>query len=878
MGITPTDDDLYTEQWGLNNTGQTINAGSLYYASTGTANADADVPEAWAVAEGDGSVIAAVVDTGVAYSHPDLADNMWDGSSCVDENGTAIVGGCIHGYDYDDNDNDPAPDNDSINAGSYSHGTHIAGIIAGVDNAEGIVGLAPKTKIMAVKTAQLTTAELVKGIAFADQNGAKVINASWGGGSEGEANDILLKNAIKDFNGLFMAAAGNDSDNVDEETFFPCGFSLDETVTNIICVAATDQNDELAGFSNYGADSVLVGAPGENILSTVGEIENIDEKFDSTTVGEIPTGFTKTGNWQVANAPAEFGWATGDRVIFADNSLPYADSVNTTFSNNLTHDLSGSTTADLYFNTACDTEYDGATTNWHDYLALEYSSDGVNFTEITKWDEEALGTEAVGYRRGYFSNYIPVGYLTANFKLRFRWVTDADNNNYKGCLIDDLKLVTYKNSVNDVYDYYDGTSMATPFVVALADLMWETDADLTNNQVKNLIADSGDTLSDLQGKTISGKRINAHRALTVKTMNSFKFESLNPMVTGSISESNHTVSLTVPYGTNISALSPSIEYTGVAVSPASGVAQNFSNPVTYTVTSVDGTTQNYTVSVAVAAERTKQITLFEFRGLDPVVAGSINESSSTVSLKVPYGTNITSLSPTIVYTGSSVSPASGSAQNFSNPIIYTVYDSDGITKNYTVMVTVAENPAKQITGFSFNNLRNAVSGSIDENNKAISLTVPNGTNISSLTPNIVTTGASINPDSGVAQDFSSPRTYTVTAEDGTTTQYTASVTKTGEAYISRIQKSGKTKLVLTIEDLILSKQKKFKPTTGFINGRRVRISGTRVSGSRSIITVNWPYTKWPRGSYSFSFNYKLPISKKSYQAKNFTTAGNDFWL
>ncbi|MDP2630749.1 MAG: S8 family serine peptidase, partial [Candidatus Uhrbacteria bacterium] len=260
-----TDDMSRGLLWGLDNSGQAVNG------VTGVNDADIDAPEAWALNEGtNGSVVVAVIDTGVDYNHSDLAANMWDGSSCKDENGAAL-GGCNHGYDYASDDRDPLPV-------TSSHGTHVAGTIAAVKgNGLGVVGVAPRAKIMAIRST-LTSANAVKGINFAKQNGADVVNASWGSyGTDAEHFDTALYNAIRDFDGLFIVAAGNarfdHDDGVDLHKSYPDGFTIDTTVgpalPNIITVAATDQNDSLAYFSDYGSRTVDVGAPGTNILSTV---------------------------------------------------------------------------------------------------------------------------------------------------------------------------------------------------------------------------------------------------------------------------------------------------------------------------------------------------------------------------------------------------------------------------------------------------------------------------------------------------------------------------------------------------------------------------------------------------------------------------------
>ncbi|WP_190932449.1 Ig-like domain repeat protein, partial [Paenibacillus oceani] len=126
------------------------------------------------------------------------------------------------------------------------------------------------------------------------------------------------------------------------------------------------------------------------------------------------------------------------------------------------------------------------------------------------------------------------------------------------------------------------------------------------------------------------------------------------------------------------------------------------------------------VTVTAAANPAKEITGFSFA--TPVVAGTVNEASRTISVTVPYGTNVTALTPTITHTGASISPNSGVPRNFTNPVSYTVSAADGSTKSYTVTVNVAANPAKEITGFSF--ASPAVAGTINEASRTVSVTVP----------------------------------------------------------------------------------------------------------------------------------------------------------
>ena len=234
----------------------------------------------------------------------------------------------------------------------------------------------------------------------------------------------------------------------------------------------------------------------------------------------------------------------------------------------------------------------------------------------------------------------------------------------------------------------------------------------------------------------------------------------------------NTITLTMPFGTNLSNLSPSITVSaGATVNPASGVAQNFSNPRVYTVTAQDNTTKQYTVTVtAASASSAKDITGFSIPGQ---ISNSTVISGNTITVAMPAGTTLTNLVPTITHTGASISPTSGSVQNFTSPRTYTVTASDGTVKQYTVTVTSAVSNANDIIAFSII----GQSGSAIIGPTTVSLSMPFGTNLTNLSPTIaIPANASISPASGASQDFSNSVTYTVTAQNGTTKQYTVSVT------------------------------------------------------------------------------------------------------
>ncbi|MDD3101941.1 MAG: hypothetical protein PHE59_02245 [Patescibacteria group bacterium] len=171
---------------------------------------------------------------------------------------------------------------------------------------------------------------------------------------------------------------------------------------------------------------------------------------------------------------------------------------------------------------------------------------------------------------------------------------------------------------------------------------------------------------------------------SAKAITSFDFAAY--AVVGAINEDTKTIVATLPYGTDVTALVPMITTTGKSVSPASGAAQDFSDPIAYTVTAEDKSTQTYTVAITVAANPAKAITDFSFKGLG---AGVINETNHVITVTVPFGTKVNALTPTIVINGVAVSPASGMTQDFTHSVIYTVTAADDTTQAYTVTATVA---------------------------------------------------------------------------------------------------------------------------------------------------------------------------------------------
>jgi len=254
------DDEMFSRQWGLFNSGQ----------HGGTAGADISAMRAWAVTKGSDQVVVAVLDSGVDYSHPDLANNIWSRPPIImayrdDDLTPEGPVDDVHGFNVVEDNGDPMDDN--------GHGTHCAGIIgAEGGNGIGIAGVNWNVKIMPLKFMDAegtgTTKDAIEAINYViDRKRAgvnvRVISASWGSTAKSRALEDVIRRAYEE-GILFVAAAGNSSSDNDVTPHYPSSYNLG----NVVSVAALNRRDELASFSNYGAKGVHIAAPGEEILST----------------------------------------------------------------------------------------------------------------------------------------------------------------------------------------------------------------------------------------------------------------------------------------------------------------------------------------------------------------------------------------------------------------------------------------------------------------------------------------------------------------------------------------------------------------------------------------------------------------------------------
>src|SRR5207249_2596970 len=247
----------------------------------GTPGADIHAQDAWDVQNTASNIIVAVIDTGVRYTHEDLADNMWvnpgeTGGNGVDDDGDGYVDD-VHGINAINNTGDPNDD--------HGHGSHVSGTIGAVgNNSVGSVGVCWKVQIMACKFIDATgngvVSDCIKCIDFARSKGAKVINASFGTTTFASA---ALRDAIESARQagvIFVAACGNSSESNEVNPVYPASYDLD----NIISVAATTRSDDLASFSNYGATTVDLGAPGVGIYSCWNGSDSDYRHFDGTSM------------------------------------------------------------------------------------------------------------------------------------------------------------------------------------------------------------------------------------------------------------------------------------------------------------------------------------------------------------------------------------------------------------------------------------------------------------------------------------------------------------------------------------------------------------------------------------------------------------------
>ena len=641
LTYTP-NDTSYNVQWALENTGQTIKE------VTGTSDADMDVSEMWDIeTDHSGDIVVAVIDSGVALNHPDISSNL------------------ITGYDT-------LTDGVDLPYDGNGHGTHVSGVIAAlVNNNLGISGISKENnvKVMPIRAGdsdgRLQLIDVIEAINYATAHKVDILNLSFGAPYYSQ----IEYDALAAFPGLIVAAAGNEGVDNDSFPSYPASFNL----PNIISVAATDQNDGLADFSNYGATSVDVGAPGVNIYSLEG-YRAFSEDFEGVMPPDLGLKFTTSGT--------EINWGTAQQyfgtVIWTDLLKPYtpnADSYLTSTSAN----IDSTSESYLQFFYFCDLpSVTGPST---DYLGIEIYN-GVGWTEVEKFNQSDQGE----------ATYDITTYKNPNFSIRFHWHTDASDNDYLGCLIDDIKIVDSSSSQGS-YQYMDGTSMATPYAAAVAAVVWGRNPSLSVSQLKQKIMNTGDSLSSLSGKTVSGKRINANNA----------YLSVISPVLSEVSPIGTTTDTTPSY-TFSSTEEGTISYGGPCTSSTT-TATAGSNTITFAELNY-GTYSNCTITVTDSDSNTSAPLLVSEFIIQEAPDTIPPELSEVIAIPTPTADTTptylftTNESGTISYGGS----CSGSDETANRGLNYVTFNtlSVGTYSNCTITVTdISENTSEPLSVTTF---------------------------------------------------------------------------------------------------------------------------------------------------------------------------------
>lgn len=487
------DDPQFSKLWGLKNISQIITNPTYATNNPGNSGMDIEMEEAWDIRTDCSSKTVAVIDTGINYNAHDLVANMWDGSGCIDHNGTAL-GSCQHGYNFVDDSKIPLDYN--------GHGTHVAGIIGAVgNNGIGASGICWKINIMAVKVLGVnggTTEDIVKGIEFAWRNGADVINMSLGGNPEGP--DLAYQNAMETAvnNDVFISsAAGNETSNNDEVNIVPCNIKGN----GMVCVTAVDQKFQLADFSNYGVTKVELAAPGTNIYSTTHGTSSL------IYIDDLSAGWNPAGKWEISELGA---CSIGSPVLFVIPSSfcdggGYPSGLSGELQKNFGNLLS--THDSGYFDYKLQMDLDSTS-----YLTIgRNNSATINFSDPDQVVDHYTGS-GTGYLKGDLSRCAGSNNCSIGAKLN----TNASVTDYFGVAFSEIEL-TGITLYNDTYASYSGTSMASPHVAGLAALLMAENPDYTPSNIQEVLMNTGTKLASLSGMTTTESVISAGEAINFIT-------------------------------------------------------------------------------------------------------------------------------------------------------------------------------------------------------------------------------------------------------------------------------------------------------------------------------------------------------------------------
>jgi subtilisin family serine protease len=541
------DEPYFDQLWGLHNTGQ----------NGGIPDVDINGPEASDITRGDPNLVAAVIDNGVDFTHPDLADRAWTNPGEVPNN---RVDDDTNGY-IDDVNGWDFYHNDATVHDLDRHGTHVAGTIAASVNGEGVVGVAPNVEVMALKFLGPrggTISNAIKAIEYAKSEDAKISNNSWGtGGSHSQA----LKDAIDASGMLFVAAAGNGGaddlgDDNDQHPFYPASYNT----PYVLSVAAINRMGNLAGFSNYGATSVDISAPGVNVLSSLpgrSDLSAISLSSIGTAGKAVTSGFgvEEIGDEADRASFMSKSFSVVDRsaqeVLLVDDDMSVPDrrdfeDVGPTVSaaiQSATGDApavinvppgsdgpsldqlqgktvvwaTGQASGVVTRRTLTKTDRDTLTAFLNDGGKLVLTGkDALRFNENTPFVTDTLGLriESDGYNLGAVRGSFGTAFAEESYQLNGP-TADSD-------LHDVLTPAGSAATTQGLYpasDYtwgsFSGTSMATPHATGAAALAASVNPSLLDDPValKKAVMDGGKPAPATNGKTVTGDMVDAEAAL-----------------------------------------------------------------------------------------------------------------------------------------------------------------------------------------------------------------------------------------------------------------------------------------------------------------------------------------------------------------------------
>ena len=458
-----------------------------------------EAPRAWDFAPAGRDVVAGVIDSGVEFRHPDLRDNIWrnpgeSGSGReadgVDNDANGYVDDVrgwrwVYGPGDSGDSNDPSDFN--------GHGTAVAGVLGAVgDNGLGGLGVSPRTQIMPLAVYDKASYGVAEAIAYADRQGVRIANGSFGIPYTQSIEDALAASP----NLLLIVSAGNEAWDADlhRDVRYPCT----SPKPNVLCVAATDRDDKLAGFSNWGAESVDLAAPGVDLVSTnLPRRSLLYEDFEAPLDEQRwATGGTG-GAWARTPPPTAYWFNSGWSVDDSPDG-PYANDHDSWFGTAQSYDLTGHSGCSFRY-------YIGTDLAPGDRLVVE--------TRSGEGDWRAL-KQHTGER---YSEIVALP-LTAyegrpGLRARFRLITDAAGT-ARGVHLDYIHLWCKEPPYRgDEFAFTGGTSNAAPQVTGTAALVLSRRPEMTTAQLRAAILDHVEPLPSLAGRTVTGGRLNTLRSV-----------------------------------------------------------------------------------------------------------------------------------------------------------------------------------------------------------------------------------------------------------------------------------------------------------------------------------------------------------------------------